>query len=294
MLKNIPSLFKGVRPQGKHGFIAYCPLHNNRNTQALSVTLSAEGKLLVFCHAGCNSSDLLNYIRSHGVDISGYRSSVAQAREENTEEEKKVLFAKSLWERSLPIEGTLAETYLRKHRQINCPLPSSLRFHPRLKHTLTEKYYPAMIAKVQDHQGNFLGIHRTYLESNGSKANIPNNKMMLGNCVGGFVPLSNPQNSEVLAVGEGIETCLSVAEMYPSFIVVSALSSSGIKRILLPDFAPKSLVIVRDGDKAGYEASNVLAERAFGAGWKVQFLNAPKGEDFNDVLTSKKMETSDE
>ena len=57
--------------------------------------------------------------------------------------------------------------------------------------------------------GTPIAIHRTFLKKDGTaKAPVPKPKMMLGPCVGGAVFLADA--GERIAVGEGIETCLSV------------------------------------------------------------------------------------
>jgi len=68
--------------------------------------------------------------------------------------------------------------------------------------------------------------------------------------------------------------------------VWAALSTSGMRRLSLPH-TPGQLTIASDGDKAGREAENVLAERADALGWQVTLLPAPEGLDWNDVLLMK-------
>ena len=56
-----------------------------------------------------------------------------------------------------------------------------------------------------------IAIHRTFLKKDGTgKAPVPRQKMMLGPCAGGAVRLA--EAGERIAVGEGIETCLSVLQ----------------------------------------------------------------------------------
>jgi DNA primase len=47
------------------------------------------------------------------------------------------------------------------------------------------------------------------------------------------------------------------------------------------------LTVAPDGDAAGREAANALAERANALGWQVSLLPAPDGRDWNDILTEK-------
>ena len=130
-------------------------------------------------------------------------------------------------------------------------------------------------------------VHRTYLRPDGSgKAAIDPAKAMLGGTQGGAVRLT--QGPGPLVVAEGIETALSLASglLRRPATVWAALSTSGIRGLHLPP-QPGRLTIAPDGDKAGREAANALAERAHALGWQVSLLPAPDGRDWNDVLTMK-------
>ncbi len=56
-----------------------------------------------------------------------------------------------------------------------------------------------------------------------------------------------------------------------------------MKNLRLPA-TPSRLTIASDGDTAGRKAAHALAERANNLGWAVSFLEAPEGQDWNDVL----------
>jgi putative DNA primase/helicase len=76
---------------------------------------------------------------------------------------KRTDIALRIWREARPAAGTLVQTYL-KSRRITIPVPPSLRFYARLKHTMGV-YLPAMVAAVQDIDGVVVAIHRTYLRS---------------------------------------------------------------------------------------------------------------------------------
>ena len=201
--------------------------------------------------------------------------------EQRREAEKSAAQAKAIWRETLPINGTVAETYLRG-RGITCPLPKSLRFHPNCWHGVTAKRYPAMVAAVQ---GNKLAaVHRTFLRPDGSgKADVEIPKMMLGSTAGASVRLT--EGRESLVVCEGIETALSLSSglLRVPAAIWAALSTSGIRNLSLPSQAGQ-LTIAPDGDKAGREAASALAARADALGWRVALLPAPECLDWNDVL----------
>ena len=91
-----------------------------------------------------------------------------------------------------------------------------------------------------------------------------------------------------LVVCEGVETGLSLSSgiLDAPAHVWAALSTSGMRGLSLPPRAGQ-LTIASDGDKAGREASNALAERADALGWQVSLLPAPEDLDWNDVLIMK-------
>ena len=131
-------------------------------------------------------------------------------------------------------------------------------------------------------------MHRTYLTREGRKiAPAEDAKMMLGATLGGAVRLGDGQDGP-LVVAEGIETALSVASgaagpLGPSARVWAALATSHLAELRLPARAGR-LVIAADGDRGGRRAAHALADRARALGWRVRFLTAPEGSDWNDVL----------
>ena len=211
---------------------------------------------------------------------------LVQARrraEEQAEAQKKAAQAQRLWAESLPISGTLAETYLFS-RGIACALAETLRCLPACWHP-TAKRFPALVALLRD--GNGFSVHRTYLRADGSgKAVVEPAKAMLGAVAGGAVRLS--EGAGPLVVAEGIETALSLASglLRAPVTIWAALSTAGMRGLRLPD-KPGRLTIAADGDAPGREAATALATRGHGLGWQVALLPAPDGRDWNDILQGK-------
>jgi hypothetical protein len=127
------------------------------------------------------------------------------------------------------------------------------------------------------------GVHRTYLTADGTeKANLSPNKMMLGLIKGGAVRLSPIGIKLILA--EGIETALSCfyATHVPTW---SCLSTSGMIDIVVPPLEiTQDIIICADGDGAGQNAANKLANRLHRDGYGVRIAPSPQGQDFNDIL----------
>ena len=254
---------------------------------ALTIADGRNGGLVLDCKK--SACAFLDILAAAGVTSGSYKSPdpetlAKREAEQRKEAERRAAQAVAIWKESLPIHGTVAETYLRG-RGITCPLPKALRFHAACWHGPTAKRYPAMIAAVQ---GNKLAaVHRTYLRADGSgKADVDTPKMMLGATAGAAVRLTERQDE--LVVCEGVETALSLSSglLSAPTAVWAALSASGMRGLSLPPHAGQ-LTIASDGDAAGREAASALAARADALGWRVTLLPAPEGLDWNDVLITK-------
>ena len=260
-----------------------CQIERRRDQQGLSLRMEG-GRLLAFCHkSGCTFRDIAT---AAGLPPGAVMNDAAAQREANKIQAENIVRrenqAKALWDdyTTAPIDGTLAETYLRG-RGITCALPGSLRFQPNGWHA-TGHHLPMMLARVDGAAG--FAVHRTYLRGDAKgKAAVAPAKAMLGQCAGGAVRLSGADGP--LVVCEGIETGLSLlcGLLRTPATVWAALSTSGIRSLHLPPM-PGRLTIAADGDQPGREAAFVLASRATALGWRVSLLPAPNGRDWNDVL----------
>jgi hypothetical protein len=193
--------------------------------------------------------------------------------------------ARRLFTMSHPIAGTLVETYLRNRGITLLHGTGSLRFHPRCyyrpdEHSPTETW-PAMIAAVTDLSGRITGAHRTWLAPDGSdKAPIDTQRKAMGDLLGHAVRFGTP--GDVMAVGEGIETMLSLRQVLPGMAMAPALSAAHLAAILFP-ITLRRLYIVRDNDPAGDGARDSLIERANADGIEAIPLSPALG-DFNEDL----------
>ncbi len=127
--------------------------------------------------------------------------------------------AAELWRAARPVAGSIGAAYL-PARGITIPAPPTLRFVPRLKHKHRPEdgpeqvsHWPAIIAAVWAPDRSLMTCHRHYLALDGAaKAPVPAAKKALGAYAGGAIRLTRPARR--LAVGEGVETCLSVAQSF--------------------------------------------------------------------------------
>jgi hypothetical protein len=193
--------------------------------------------------------------------------------------------AARLFAASIPVAGTLAETYLRSRGITLGGNVSALRFHPKCWHRDEGQTKsiprPALIAAVTDGAGALQGVHRTWLARDGQgKASVETQRRAMGHLLGNAVRLT-PQDG-ILVIGEGIETMLSVREAAPGLPVWAALSSGHLGAVLLPE-GLRRLYIAIDRDPAGQRAAERLSARANEVGIAVRVLE-PRLGDFNDDL----------
>jgi hypothetical protein len=174
--------------------------------------------------------------------------------------------------------GTAVEHYLRA-REIMIEVPYCLNFHPRLFHSPSGKFFPAMVAERQNVFGEHVAIHRTYLAwERAAKAPVSEVRMDLGPAKGTAIRLS--PLAEELLVGEGIETVLSAIQATGK----PGWAAGGLLRDLLLPPEVRRVVILADGDAPGERAATAAATRWIREKREVRIARAPSGKDFNDLL----------
>jgi hypothetical protein len=138
-----------------------------------------------------------------------------------------------------------------------------------------------MIAAVTNDDGVVTGVLRTWLARNGrSKAPLAAPRKALGSLAGNAVRIGAA--NDVLIVGEGIETVLSLRSVLPFIPLAAALSAQHLSALRIPSMV-KRLYIAVDRDDAGFRAADVLRRRAIEAGIEAMLL-LPRRKDFNDDL----------
>lgn len=192
--------------------------------------------------------------------------------------------ARRLWASAMPIQDTLAETYLRKRGIVVDAGLLSLRFYPRCYWVSadgnTRQTLPAMLAAVTNNEGTITGLQRTWLSRDGGKAPVDPPRRAMGQLLGNAIRFGEQGPTAIIA--EGIETALSVRTLMPQATVLAALSAAHLQRFR---FWPglTSLDIAHDNDEPGRSAADILHERATAAGIKPRLLT-PRLSDWNDDL----------
>ena len=178
--------------------------------------------------------------------------------------------------------------------------PRALRYHGGVSCREAERHLPALVAAVVDAEGLFRGVHRTWIARDDAgvwrKADLRNAKMSLGAISGGHVPiwrgasgvpLSAAPDGEEVAIGEGIETCLSVAIACPDLRVIASVSLANLGGVHLPPAVTRVILLAdQDENPAARAALQRAAEQHQAAGREVRIARPPVGRDFNDTLVA--------
>lgn len=202
--------------------------------------------------------------------------------------EASVKIAKRLFSASVPLPGSLAARYLRSRGITRIEDLSSVRYHPRCPYRAlqgdrrtTGFHYPAIICAVTDKDGIITGIHRTWLKACGTgKADVTAPRKSLGMIAGHGIRIGHCKG--VLAIGEGLETMLSLREAFPALPVVAATSASHLSALLFPPGVQR-IYVAREYDAAGDAAWVRLCARSDAQSIELVPLE-PRRKDLNDDL----------
>jgi phage/plasmid primase-like uncharacterized protein len=189
--------------------------------------------------------------------------------------------AETIWRQTVPLRGTLGETYLQHRGCLLPPADSDLRFLGG-----THKYPPSLCARVTDiGTAKPISLHFTRLAPDGrGKAGGERDKMLLGGHrkKGGCVRLwPNEAITNGLAITEGIESALAAAHIHtPVWAAIDAGNLCSFP--VLPGV--EALTIFADHDDAGLNAARACGARWKSAGREIQILRVRQsGEDVADV-----------
>lgn len=191
-----------------------------------------------------------------------------------------------LWASSLLPAGTIGAQYLAARGCVLPPADGDLRFLPAHKHPLGDYTGPALLALVTDTETREpISLHFTWVCPDGTKANTPGPaRLLLGGHrkAGGCIRLwPDEAVTTGLGVGEGIESCLSLAHaVTPVWSLIDAGNLAA-----LPVLAGiEALTVSQDNDTSGRRAAQTVAERWAAAGAEVAIVAAADdGADLNDV-----------
>ena len=163
-----------------------------------------------------------------------------------------------------------------------------LRFHPNCPRG--SERFPAMLALMTDPVTSAaVGVHRTYLKSDGSgKAELEPSKMMIGNA--GVIRLVPDEEVTLgLGIAEGIENSLAVMQFAGWRPVWAAGSAGSIAKFpVLPGVQALTIFADHDeikpnGKQPGLDAARACADHWRAAGREVTIIPPKFRGDWNDV-----------
>lgn len=202
----------------------------------------------------------------------------------------------ALWDRAKPIEELDAAGLYLASRVGAVEFPTCLRFASDERYVdpgERPSWHAAMIARVDPcdeakADGERSALHRTYLSSNGAKADVSSPRKMMGTMPRGAA-VRLMEHDDVLGIAEGIETAFSASTLFG--IPVWAALTAGLLQDWVPPASVKTVFVFADNDVsfAGQAAAFSLARRLKAGGISV-FVEMPStmGKDWNDVHQDQK------
>ena len=187
------------------------------------------------------------------------------------------------WSECLPlVPGDPVVLYLKRRGFGGVwPLPEALRLHPAIPYwdgADKRGTFPAMVAPIVAPDGRTVALHRTYLTTDGRKADVPSPKKLTGAAgplSGACIALHKPAHG-CIGIAEGVETAL--AAWCASAVPTVAACCAHLMAAWQWPAGVQRLVIFADNDKAGREAADTLRARALAARLRVDVLT-PTTED---------------
>lgn len=235
------------------------------------------------------------------------KSAEGNNKEEIKLGKRKEKSARSIWNGSIEVKGTLAEKYLKKHRGITELDSLDVRFWPKGaswidvndKGILTNKVnkIPALIVSAKNIKGKVTGVQRIYLDQETAKKNsyFETAKLSKGTIKGSFCYLQKGIKGGDLYLAEGVETAASIAIVRPTAHVLVSLGKGNMKNSshIIKEIKPGTVKIAADNDgNLGMDRSikDTLDEFKMN-GIKPEVLmpnlvNGMKKTDWNDILVS--------
>ena len=270
------------------GWSARCPAHDDRNP-SLHILDGEDGRLLLWCFAGCSWEALRDALIARGLfpgEIRNVPDAEQQARwseKRKADEMARMGVAKNLWEKAVPITSERPAGRYLSRRGLPGPWPATLRFIPRAWHP-TGRTFPAMVAAATRCLDSApVAVQLTALTLDGQKASVDPVRWTRGVLRGAAVQLAPWSEGMAIILTEGVEDGLSVLTV-PGSTPWAVLGVSNAKDVVLPEGA--EVVVALDGDEAGRRGGEAAARALHARGHRVRIARLPEGKDLNDLLTA--------
>jgi len=190
---------------------------------------------------------------------------------------------KELWQASKPItDGDDVDRYLKGRGVDRSSYGKVLRVNTNCRYSESESY-PAMIAAIQDQDGQGVSLHRTFLKD-GKKAPVERPRMVMPGDLPAGSAVRLGEAGSFMGIAEGIETALAAWDIFG--VVTWAALNAHLLSEWMPPTSVKQVYIFGDNDASftGQAASYALAKRLHRKGIEVVMQIAPEtGKDWADM-----------
>lgn len=258
----------------------YCPGpdHSSKD-RSLSVLFTPTGFIVTPFSARDNWQDCKDYIKTKLGISDNWKPDPTKFKPAEKGDEQNYEWSMEIWDKSRPVGDTLAAKYLAS-RSIPIDLPC-IRYHPRLAME-RGSYHPSLVAIYRDIKTNEpRGIQRTFLTSDGHKID----RWMLGPSKGAAIKIDEDEDiSNSIAIGEGLETCLSAKRLgMPP--VWALMSSGGVEAMpVLDGIDSITFLAERDNARQNEMATKRAARNWLLKGREVSIYFPRDGKDMNDAI----------
>ncbi|QDP73733.1 conjugative transfer relaxase/helicase TraI (plasmid) [Legionella israelensis] len=236
-----------------------------------------------------------DFLNCRPIEMAPVVSKELQSEKINDDENKKKEIIEKIVKNSVPVKGTIAETYLRKIRGLNHFEQADIRF---VRSCLTyhqdkKTFVPALVSIARNNKGGVNNIELIKLNPETGDKDYASDpiKQGLGARKGTYVELNKHHKSDKVYVSEGVETGLSILECDKNARVVTVLGKSNFRKLKLSGLQ-KNIVFCVDNDGADTFKTQLIIDaidRAESAGFNVSvvmpdMLKNKNKTDLNDVL----------
>jgi putative DNA primase/helicase len=208
-------------------------------------------------------------------------------------DESKLRMLRRAWAESIEVRrGDVVHRYM-GGRGLRVSGLQNIRLHPGMTYRDVDGKdcgkFPVMLAKVIAPSGTGVSLHRTYLNTDGTRLQVDDAKKLMPGLgiAGAAVRLSGL--AEEIGVAEGIETAVAASQLF-NVPVWSCISAGGLESFV-PPAGVKRVVVFGDNDASftGQAAAYSLAKRMTLAGIPARvMLPEVVGADWCDVLKGAK------
>ena len=235
-----------------------------------------------------------------------HASKQKQVDQELLKRQEKIAAARYYWNSAKPIDGTLAEIYLRDVRGLQGDL-SAFKYHPRVKDPNTKQYYPGVVVSARNAENEITAVQTILLGQDGRKADKENGldviKRSRGVVKGSAVLIHEGKkiDRQQVVIAEGPETAASLITALPDahiYITLGNISNAAELDWLAEKYHTKQLYFAADNDGAygkSIEKIREVAQKLHAQHRLECYFTKPNlpGKsvtdkiDFNDVLIEK-------